>query len=275
MAARRQLKRSIISYTIALVAVTLSIFPIFWILSIALKTEIDAFAMPPVWVFDPIWGNFQRAWTSSGFSSAFMNSAIICVVANVMALAVGIPAAYALNQRVSPGKTAVLVWLLIAYMLPEFLFVIPVYLLYQEIGLYDTLLGLAIVYQIFTIPFTVWLLRSFFAEVPTALAEAARLEGASTWQIIWKIYVPISAPGIAATVILNSIKIWNELSIALALTFDNAETVTLAVAGFRGYASIDWGAMSAAAIIAIVPMALFAILAQRHIVQGLSLGSVK
>jgi len=265
----------VVSYAVAIIAVVVSLFPIYWILTIALKTRIDAFAMPPVWLFSPVWENFGKAWSSTGFSTAFFNSLIVCAIGNVIALLAGIPAAYFLNKRHAPGRKTILIWLLISYMLPEFLFIVPMYVLFQQVGLYDTVIGLALIYQIFTLPFTIWLLRAFFADIPEALAEAARLEGATTWQIIWKIYVPIAAPGIAATAILNSIKMWNELTIALALTFEHAQTVTLAVAGFRGYASIDWGAMSAASIIIILPMALFAILAQRRIVQGLSLGAVK
>ncbi|MDO9417929.1 carbohydrate ABC transporter permease [Pararhizobium sp.] len=277
MSARASTMRSglVVPYLVALIAVTISLFPIYWILTIALKTRIDAFAMPPVWFFTPIWENFGKAWSSTGFSSGFFNSLIVCIIGNVIALAAGIPAAYFLNRRNAPGRRTILVWLLISYMLPEFLFIVPMYVFFQWIGLYDTVFGLALIYQIFTLPFTIWLLRAFFADIPAALAEAASLEGATVWQTIWKIYVPIAAPGIAATVILNSIKMWNELTIALALTFRDAQTVTLAVAGFRGYASIDWGAMSAASIIIILPMALFAILAQRRIVQGLSLGAVK
>lgn len=268
-------RRALWPYAVAVLAVAVSLFPIFWILTIALKTRVDAFAMPPVWLFSPVWENFGKAWSSTGFSGAFLNSLIVCAIGNVLALAAGIPAAYYLNRRNVPGRRTILIWLLISYMLPEFLFIVPMYVLFQSIGLYDTVIGLALIYQVFTLPFTIWLLRAFFADIPEALAEAARLEGAGTLRIVWTIYVPIAAPGIAATVILNAIKMWNELTIALALTFEKAQTVTLAVAGFRGYASIDWGAMSAASIIIILPMALFAILAQRRIVQGLSLGAVK
>jgi ABC-type glycerol-3-phosphate transport system permease component len=268
-------RRAYWPYVVALVAVAVSLFPIFWILTIALKNRMDAFAMPPVWFFSPVWENFGRAWSTSGFSDAFVNSLIVCALGNILALGAGIPAAYYLNKRNSPGRKTILIWLLISYMLPEFLLIVPMYVMFQNIGLYDTVIGLALIYQVFTLPFTIWLLRAFFADIPEALAEAARLEGAGTWRIVWTIYVPIAAPGIAATAILNSIKMWNELTMALALTFEHAQTITLAVAGFRGYASIDWGAMSAASIITILPMALFAILAQRRIVQGLSLGAVK
>jgi ABC-type glycerol-3-phosphate transport system permease component len=174
-----------------------------------------------------------------------------------------------------PARGAILAWLLLAYMLPEFLFVIPMYGLFQATGLYDSVFGLALVYQTFTLPFTIWMMRAFFADVPFALYEAARLEGAKSWQILLRVYLPMAAPGIAATAILNTIRIWNELAIALGLTFDKAQTVTLAVAAYRGYASIDWGALSAAAITSILPMLIFAVLAQRQIVGGLSLGAVK
>jgi hypothetical protein len=112
-------------------------------------------------------------------------------------------------------------------------------------------------------------------KAPLAPIEAARLEGAKSWQILLRVYLPMAAPGIAATAILNTIRIWNELAIALGLTFDKAQTVTLAVAAYRGYASIDWGALSAAAITSMLPMLIFAVLAQRQIVGGLSLGAVK
>jgi multiple sugar transport system permease protein len=149
------------------------------------------------------------------------------------------------------------------------------YVLYQRINLYDTQLGLAIVYQVFLLPFSIWLLRGFFKDVPVELEDAARIDGCSRFQTLRTVYVPLTAPGIAATAILSAIWIWNELTIALALTFESSKTVTVAVAGFRGYASINWGAMSAASIVSIIPMFIFAIIAQRYIVEGLTLGAVK
>ncbi|MEO6300799.1 MAG: carbohydrate ABC transporter permease [Paracoccaceae bacterium] len=264
-----------LAYAILTLAAFASIFPILWIIGISLKTQVDAFAMPPKWLFTPIWDNYAKVWATSGFVKAFFNSVWVSLASNLLAFAIGIPAAYALNRRHVPGRAVILAWLLLSYMLPEFLYVIPVYGVFQQIGLYDNVFGLALIYQAFTLPFTIWMMRAFFAEVPYALTEAAMLEGAGKWRILWTIYVPIAAPGIAATAILNTIKIWNELAIALGLTFDKAQTITLAVAGFRGYASIDWGAMSAAAIIEILPMLAFAVLAQRQIVGGLSVGAVK
>ena len=119
------------------------------------------------------------------------------------------------------------------------------------------------------------MLRSFFAEVPVELEEAARIDGCGHLAVLIRVYLPMTLPGLAATAILNAIWIWNELAIALGLTFKNAQTITVAVTSFRGYASIDWGPMTAASIVAILPMILFALVAQRWIVKGLTLGAVK
>lgn len=271
---RRRISR-LLAYCIAVVAVLVTLFPVFWIFGISIKTQRDAFAMPPVWVFKPIWANYVKIWQTAGFAEAFRNSIIVTILGVIIALLVAIPAAYALNRMPFRGKGGFSIWLLLAYMLPEFLFIIPMYVLYQRLNLYDTQIGLALVYQVFLLPFSIWLLRGFFHDVPVELEDAARIDGCSRFQTLRAIYVPLTAPGIAATAILSAIWVWNELTIALALTFESAKTVTVAAAGFRGYASINWGAMSAASIVSILPMFIFAIIAQRYIVEGLTLGAVK
>ncbi|MEZ4661728.1 MAG: carbohydrate ABC transporter permease [Caldilineaceae bacterium] len=271
----RQVSNRIVAYLIALGAILLTLFPIVWILSISLKTQRDAFALPPSLFFRPIWDHHAAIWAKDGFRDAFFNSILVTVIGIVLAIAIAIFTAYALNRLQFRGKRVLMVWLLMAYMLPEFLFVIPMYALYQRIGLYDTHFGLALVYQVFVLPYAVWLLRSFFQEIPADLDDAAHIDGCTYWQTLRYVYIPVSAPGIAATAILAAIWIWNELTIALALTFSRAETVTVAVAAFRGYASIEWGPMTAASITAILPMLIFAAFAQKYIVKGLTLGSVK
>lgn len=262
-------------YLIALLALALTLFPVLWILGISLKTKRDAFAIPPVWRFAPVWENYVRVLESPGFREAIGNSLLVTLVGVALSLLLAIPAAYALNRQRVRGRRVLAVWLLLAYMLPEFLFIIPMYVLYQAIGLYDTTIGLALAYQVHVLPFAVWLLRSFFAEVPDELEEAARIDGCGPLAVLWRVYLPLTLPGIAATAVLNAIWIWNELAIALGLTFRNAQTVTVAVTSYRGYASIEWGPMTAASILAILPMLALAFLAQRWIVKGLTLGAVK
>lgn len=255
--------------------VLFSLFPVYWVLTVSLKSKRDSLANPPLWLFDPVAANYIKLWSHDTFKYTFLNSVIITILGVVLSLAIAIPTAYAIVRLKIRGQNIVGVWLILAYMLPEFLFVLPMFSLYQWTGLYDTHVGLALMYQVHVLPLSIWLLSSFFREINPAIDEAARIEGCTNWQILTKIYVPCTLPGMVATAILNAIWIWNELAIALGLTFSKAQTVTLGVTSFRGYAALDWGAMTAASIIAIVPMLIFAIVAQKHIVKGLTLGAVK
>ena len=255
--------------------ILLSLFPVYWVLTVSLKTKRDSLANPPLWLFEPATSSYLKLWNHDTFRDTFFNSIIITLIGIVLSLAIALPTAYALVRLKLKGKNLVGIWLILAYMLPEFLFVLPMFSLYQWTGLYDTYLGLALMYQVHVLPLSIWLLSSFFREINPAIDEAARIEGCSHWQILTRIYIPCTLPGLVATAILNAIWIWNELAIALGLTFSNAQTVTLGVTSFRGYAALDWGAMTAASIIAIIPMLLFAVVAQKHIVKGITLGAVK
>ena len=193
----------------------------------------------------------------------------------ILSTVIAIFAAYALKRYQIRFKKTFMQWLLLAYMLPEFLFVLPMYSIYQTLGLYDTHFGLALMYQVHALPFSIWMLRSFLEEIPKEIDDAALIDGCSPFQAIYKIYIPLILPGIVATAILNGIWMWNELAIAIGLTFSEAHPITLGVAQFRGYASKDWGGMTASSILALIPMIFFVIIAQKHIVKGLTLGSLK
>lgn len=260
---------------VVLIAIVFSAFPVYWITAMALKPPMEAFAIPPVFAFTPVWENFVRAWEMGSFAHSMTNSLVICVAVNLITLGAAIPAAFVLCRDEFPGMKVFLVLLLLFYLLPEFLFIIPLYSVFQTLGIFDTRLGLIIAYQVFSLPFAIWLLKGFFAEIPRDIGEAAQLDGCSNFAILWRMYVPLSVPGIAAVVILNSIRMWNELTYALALTFSDAQTVPLSVASFRGYGQMDWGAMSAGAVISAAPMIVMALFAQRYIVRGLTLGAVK
>lgn len=272
---RRDQLEGLLAYLISLATILLTLFPIIWLLSVALKSQRDAFAMPPKLIFQPIADHFLSLLDRPGFVEAFLNSVLVTVIGVSIAIVIAIFASYGIHRFHFRGKKLFGLWLLLAYMLPEFLFVIPMYVLYQRIGLYDTHVGLALVYQVHSLPFAVWLIRSFFKEVPRELDDASRIDGCHQLGTLRHVYIPLAAPGIAATAILTAIWIWNELTIALSLSFSEAQTITVAVASFRGYTSINWGAMSAASIVAIVPMLLFAVFAQKYIVKGLTLGSLK
>ena len=267
--------RRTLTYGIALLAVLVTLFPIAWLLNVAVRPQREVFKLPPDLGAPLILDHFRAVWANEGFRSSFINSVWVTSIGVALALAIAIPAAYGLSRFRISTKVLIGVWLLLVYMLPEFLFILPMYALYQVVGLYDTHAGLALIYQVHSVPFAIWLIRSFFNDVPGELDDSARIDGCSYFGTLWRIYIPITAPGIAATAILTAIWIWNELTIALALTFSNAHTITVGVSSFRGYAAMRWGEMAAASIVAIVPMLLFALIAQKYIVKGLTLGSVK
>ena len=272
---RRDQLDQALAYVVSLLAILLTLFPIVWLLTVSLKTQRDAFAMPPKLLFQPIADHYFGLLERPGFVDAFRNSVSVTVLGVAIAIVIAIFASYGIHRFRFRGKRLFGAWLLLAYMLPEFLFIIPMYVLYQRLGMYDTHIGLALVYQVHSLPFAVWLIRSFFKEVPAELDDAARIDGCNQLRTLWHVYIPMAAPGIAATAILTAIWIWNELTIALSLTFSEAQTITVAVASFRGYTSINWGGMAAASIVAVAPMLLFAVVAQKYIVKGLTLGSLK
>jgi multiple sugar transport system permease protein len=268
-------KHLITAYIVSFIAIAVTILPITWLFLLSIKTKGETFTKPPKWLFDPTIQNYINLWDNDLFKDTFFNSIFITLISITLSIVIAIFAAYALKRYQIRFKTAFMQWLLLAYMLPEFLFVLPMFAIYQTIGIYDTYLGMALIYQVHVLPFSIWMLRSFLEEIPKEIDDAAYLDGCNPFQAIYKIYLPLIIPGIVATAILNGIWVWNELAIALGLTFFDAQPITVGVASFRGYASINWGGMTGSAIISMIPMILFAAFAQKHIVKGLTLGSVK
>ena len=268
-------KHLISAYIVSFFAIAFTLLPVTWLFMLSIKSKGETFTKPPKWIFDPTIKNYTKLWDNDLFKDTFYNSIFITLISIVLSITIALFAAYALKRYQIKFKTAFMQWLLLAYMLPEFLFVLPMFAIYQTIGIYDTYLGMAIIYQVHVLPFSIWMLRSFLEEIPKEIDDAAIIDGCSPLQAIYKIYLPLIIPGIVATAILNGIWVWNELAIALGLTFFDAQPITVGVASFRGYASIDWGGMTGSAIVSMIPMILFAAFAQKHIVKGLTLGSVK
>jgi len=263
------------AYLVSFIAIIFTTLPIIWIFFISIKSKKDSFTRPPKFSFEPIIDNYVKTINNEFFRETFFNSLLITAFGITLSIVIAIFAAYALKRYQIRFKKTFMHWLLLAYMLPEFLFVLPMYSIYQTIGLYDTHFGLALMYQVHALPFSIWMLRSFLEEIPKEIDDAALIDGCSPLQMIYKIYIPLILPGIVATAILNGIWMWNELAIAIGLTFMEAHPITLGVAQYRGYASKDWGGMTASSILALIPMIFFVIVAQKHIVKGLTLGSLK
>ena len=268
-------KHLVTAYIVSFVAIGVTIIPITWLFLLSIKSKGETFTKPPKFLFNPTAQNYIDLWDNDLFKDTFFNSVFITLISITLSIIIAIFAAYALKRYKIRFKTAFMQWLLLAYMLPEFLFVLPMFAIYQSIGIYDTYIGMALIYQVHVLPFSIWMLRSFLEEIPKEIDDAAYLDGCNPFQAIYKIYLPLIIPGIVATAILNGIWVWNELAIALGLTFFDAQPITVGVASFRGYASINWGGMTGSALVSMIPMILFAAFAQKHIVKGLTLGSVK
>jgi sorbitol/mannitol transport system permease protein len=249
-------------------------FPILWMVLTGLKTEANAVALPPSLFFQPTLDNFRNALTSNYFDF-FRNSAIMSIGSTLLAFVLGIPAAYSLAMFPTKRTANVLGWVLSTKMLPVVGALIPLIVIYKQIGLYDSRLGMTLLYAASNLPLVIWLMRSFLSEVPRELVEAAQIDGASFLRTLSQIVLPLALPGIGATALLCLIFVWNEFILAVNLTAVNASTLPVYISGFQTSEGLFWAKMSAAATVAIAPVMIAGWAAQRSLVRGLTLGAVK
>jgi multiple sugar transport system permease protein len=262
-----------------------TIFPFVWILLTSLKSPGDIIAVPPKIVFSPTINNYaalvmgeqrgQYASTRPDFPLFFLNSIIISLGSVALSMAAGVPAAYALARFDFPLKNALAFLFMSFRFVPFIAFVIPLYLIYQKVGLYNTHTGLIFAYQLITLPFTIWMLRSFFQEIPTEIQEAAKIDGCSWAGVLTRVILPLSMPGIAVTVILGFIFCWNAFNYPLMLAGRQTFPVTVGAIQFISYEQVLWGQMAAATIVAAVPQLLLSLMVQKYIVRGLTMGAVR
>jgi multiple sugar transport system permease protein len=255
--------------------VALWLFPVYWVLLTSFKPIQEINSAVPVFIFTPTTENYSDLFANFDFARVLMNSVIVTFVTCAIVVALGILAAYALGRMKVPGEKHIALWILSLRFMPPIAVAIPFYIQWQDLHLLDTYPGLIIVYVAFGLPFAIWLLRGFLADVPVELEEAALLDGLSRLQIIWRIVVPVILPGIASTAIFTFVFTWNEYLMALMLTSFHAVTVPVTIAKFVMPYTILWGDLSAAVMIQVVPMLIVVFLLQRHIVRGMSLGAVK
>jgi multiple sugar transport system permease protein len=261
---------------LALSALTVMV-PFLWILMTSFKHEIAIYT--GALVFEPTTDNYSDILLGarSNFPHYVANSLIVAAVSTVVVLAVGTLAAYSLARLrwASWISKAFLGWTLLYNMIPVLTIVGPWYLLFQRIGLYDTLTSLILTHITLNLPMTVWLMMTFFQDIPPELEEAARVDGCRRSQAFWRIVLPLAVPGLIAAGVLSFVFSWNEFSVALNLTSRNAATAPVGIAQFAQQYEIQNGQMAAAAIISTIPALLLMLFGQRFVVQGLTMGSVK
>ncbi len=272
MTLRRQFDR-IGLFFLGLVLVSPAVFFFVWMLSLSLKFEIDNGAYPPVLIPERIaWTNYTKIFEENDFLLYFWNSVLVTGTATLLALLVGVPAGYGI-ARLKADKAAIVI--MIARMTPGLSFLIPLFLLFQNIGLLGTLWPQIIIHLVVTVPIVIWVMIGYFETTPLELEEAARIDGASAWQVFAKVALPIARPGIVVSLILAVIFSWNNFVFGIVLANRETRTLPVAVYNMLSFEQVSWGPLAAAALVVTLPVLILTLLAQRQIVAGLTAGAVK
>ena len=275
-ASARSTMRRIALYAVAGCGLAVWAFPVIWGLMTSFKTERDVLAYPPLLVFEPTLANYREVL--SGASSILPNllsSVIVATSATLLTMLFAVPAAYALARLRYPGRTASGFYVLATQMLPPVGLIIPYYLALQRIGALDSYSGLVLIDLTFSLPFAIWLMVSYFEDLPLEMEEAALLDRAGRLRALWYVILPQVRGGIAVTTIFVFLNAWNEFLFAVVLGGNRVRPVTVAMFNFISVEQTQWARLAAAAMVAMAPVIVIGLLAQRHIVKGLTVGAVK
>jgi len=253
-----------------------AIFPFYWAVVASFTPESVLFQSPSLFPRAGTLEHYRALFSERDFWVPIRNSLVVAGSTTILCVTVGAFAAYALARLDFPGKRPMLAFILAVTMFPQIAIVSPLYLLLRKVHLINSYPGLVLPYVTFAMPLAVWMLVGFFKQLPRELEEAALVDGASRWQALVKIILPLAGPGLATTAILTFLYCWNEFLFALSFTLGpERQTVPVAIALFRGQYQIPWGQILAAAIVATLPVAVVILAFQRRIVQGLTAGAVK
>jgi ABC-type glycerol-3-phosphate transport system permease component len=274
---RRKLLGDALSYGLLGIAVFLALFPLFWTISTSIKQRADTFVLPPKFFsFEPTFKNYLAIFNTAGFGKIYFNTILITACSTLLCVAVSTMAAYALAR--SPGfrsRGSLEVSLILIRAVPAIVLMVPLFQIISHLGLYDNHLMLIIMYAAVNIPFATWLMASFVDQIPIALEQSAAVDGASRARILWHVVLPLMLPGMAATTIFIALLTWNEFLIPVMLAGNSAKTLPVFIAGFISARNLDWGPMAAASSLAIIPIAILTVIAQKRLVSGLSSGAIK
>ncbi|QEA40704.1 carbohydrate ABC transporter permease [Pistricoccus aurantiacus] len=268
--ASRRLWLALLGWGVAI----LIFFPIFWMIVTSFKTEAEAIADPSL-IFTPTLENYVEVQLRADYFKFAMNSVVVAFGSTLVALLLAIPSAYSMAFLPTKRTKGTLLWMLSTKMLPPVGVLVPIYLLFRDTGLLDTRTGLIIIYTLMNLPIVVWMLYTFFKDLPKEILEAGRMDGASTLQEVWYLLLPLTLPGIASTGLLAVILSWNEAFWSLNLTSSQAAPLTAYIASFSSPEGLFWAKLSAASTMAIAPILIFGWLTQKQMVRGLTFGAVK
>ena len=252
------------------------LFPIYWIIVSSVKTRIDTLALPPVWLFPPTFEAYRRVFIDEHYSRYFVNTAVIAAATTLISLAVGSMAAYVLDRFRIRFSNLIAYALLGTRMIFPIVYAIPLFLVFRDLNLLDTHLGLIVAYTTFSLPYAVWIMAGFFAAVPREIDEAAMVDGCSRFGAFCRVILPLTAPGLAAATIYILLLSWNEFMFALVLAGGGvAKTLPVAAAQLIGQREIQWNELCAVSTAAILPLLIFFAFVNKYLVRGMIAGAVK
>ena len=259
----------------------ITLFPIYWMFVVSAKSRVELFGKPNFLIRSFFTDNYILTLQDPTFQAYMINSLIVSTCNALLVTTLGLLATYALSRFKLTGQENIFFWTITNRMAPPAVFLLPMFLIFTQVfsfgswKLFDTKIGLIFLYCVFNLPFAIWTLRGVIDGIPKELDEAAFIDGASTWDVLWRVIFPLARPGLAVTAILTWVFAWNEYLFAATLTSVNARTITTGLAEFVTVTGTNWGQMAATAMLTLLPALLFLGLVQRHIVAGLTFGAVK
>jgi multiple sugar transport system permease protein len=272
----RRLADNAVWYFVSVGVVVVFLVPILGTIVTSLKPTRDINVMPPQWIFQPVITHYNSVLTESGFNfkTFFMNSIFVALGASVLVVLVNIPAAYSM-VRYGTGGRRLFAFVVSLRLLPPIVFIVPMFILFQILGMLDSIQGLILVNTLLNTPLALLLFVGFVQDLPREVEESAMIDGASTWQVLRKIVLPLLLPGLSVVLVMTFLWTWNEFLFSLILTLNRATTVTVGASFFVTAWGVRWGEISAAIVMSLLPTLVFTFFVQRYLVSGLTLGAIK
>lgn len=273
---RRKFVGNVLTYLGLVTLFLVFVFPLLWIVGISLKTREQIFTNPPVFFWVPTFENYVEVLTRSDFMASFVNSLIATTASVLLSLVIAVPASYTLARFRFRGQNVAMIALLVMRMLPPIAILLPIFVLFQAMGISNTRFAIVLAYTTLSLPLIVWVMKDYFASLPKELEEAAYIDGASRMLTFVKIALPLARPGIVTASILSLLLAWNDFIFSAILTSNQTRTSPVLLASYAGgETGTNWGAITASGMLVIIPVIIFSLIVQKHLVQGLSSGAVK
>lgn len=267
--------RRVIVFVLAAAIIFWSVVPLLWMLLTAFKPQTAIKTSSPALSFTPTMENFVHLFSGGNSIGPYIvNSVVASVGSTIIAIVLGTMAGYGLSGWRSRGKGQLSFWIISTRMAPIAAVIVPLFVLFRQFGLIDSLLGLVVAYLTFNLPFAIWLMSAFFAEVPPSLQEAAQIDGCNKWQAFRLVVLPTTLPGVVTTAVLCTVFSWNDYAFASAFSGPESQTLPMTAGSLITQTGVDWGQLCAIGLITVVPMVVLGLLVRRHLVIGMSLGAV-